>query len=495
MLLDANRLLTGLAHEFNRLQAQLGDRNIDGSAAQAIANAIQLLKNRERGDVGLAREQLNRLDRVLAQLADTLEHADNGVPALLAQVRATLGAAQTAENLRRSEETWRTVLVQCQELAARVVRSSLPADSKATVSRALVAWESEDLLSQSARDAQSLSTPASVEIANENLTAYLRDRFQEPGLTVTSLQPLAGGFGKQTVLFGVQGKAMSGEFVMRRDIGIRGSVPNDCHMTKREFPVIKAAHARGFPAPDAVWVDTEHPLLPGGDFIIMRRSAGKLAGNFFGASTSIPASLVDTLADVAARLHTLPPLKELGDLTDSIRAPLWNLSMGQCSERYIRNWYELFQREQHTSSPALMGLYGWLLDNVPDRKGPPVLLHGDIGFHNFLFEGDQLSAVLDWEFAHIGDPAEEIGYIKVTVGAALDWDRLMARYQKSGGAPIDAQTLRYFQVWAYVRNATASNLVSTLFDIGEVDDLKLTILPVGHYPQFIRGAQALIDAR
>jgi aminoglycoside phosphotransferase (APT) family kinase protein len=333
-----------------------------------------------------------------------------------------------------------------------------------------------------------------VEIDRENLTAYLRDRFAEPELQVTVLQPLAGGFGKQTFLFEVAGRALSGAFVMRRDMGKRASVPNDCHLVRQEYRVVEAAFARSFPAPMALWVDAEHRLLPGGDFMVMRRSAGKLAGDFFGARTTVPVGLADALADVTARLHTLGPLRELGDLTDSIRHELWGLSRHACTERYIRNWFELFLREDHTPSPALVGLYSWLLDNVPARVGKPVLLHGDIGFHNFLFDGDRLSAVLDWEFSHIGDPAEELGYIKVTVGAALDWDRLLGRYCAAGGSPVDAATLRYFQVWAYVRNATAANLISTLFDNGQADDLKLAILPVAHIPHFIQGAQALIDS-
>jgi aminoglycoside phosphotransferase (APT) family kinase protein len=385
-------------------------------------------------------------------------------------------------------------LAEFQQLMTVLNTTPLAPAVKVAIGHALVAWESDDLLRQAVGSSAADNAGAVVEINRDNLTAYLRERFGEPGLCVTLLQPLAGGFGKQTMLFDVTGTAVQGSFVMRRDIGRNASVPNDCHLTRQEYQVIKAAYARGFPAPDALWLDTEHRLLPGGDFIVMRRSPGKLPGNFFGARTEIPPGLADSLADIMARLHTLPPLEELGALTDSIRPELWEMQARDCIERYIRNWYELFLREENTPSPGLMSLYGWLLDHVPDRAGRPVLLHGDIGFHNFLFDAGALTAVLDWEFAHIGDPAEELGYVKVTLGSALDWDKLMARYQTAGGAPVDAATLRYFQIWAYVRNASAANLISTLFNNGHVDDLKLAILPVAHIPHFIRGAQALIDA-
>ena len=131
---------------------------------------------------------------------------------------------------------------------------------------------------------------------------------------------------------------------------------------------------------------------------------------------------------------------------------------------------------------------------MPERHGRPALLHGDFGFHNFLFHEGELSAVLDWEFAHVGDPAEDLGYVKVTVGAALDWDRLMARYLAAGGEAVDERTLLFFQIWAYVRNASAASLLWHCFDTGQSSDLKLTVLPHAHFPHFIRGAQALLDA-
>jgi len=494
MLFEAGRILTALDQEFSRLAAQLGDHDVDGSSAQAIGNALQLLRNRERGDVMAVRGQFGALGTLLDRIDALAAPAGPELASAVAAIRATMARVGFEGNLRLLESSWRDVVRELEQLMTRVRASGLADDRKMAIGRTFVAWESGDLLTQAASGAPGDSAQGAVEIQTENLTAYLRDRLGDPGLRVTTVCPLAGGFGKQTVLFDVEGTAMSGGFVMRRDIGRRASVPNDCHLTRQEFPVIMAARARQFPAPDALWVDTEHRLLPGGDFIIMRRSPGKLAGNFFGARTAIPPSLVDSLADIAARLHALPPLYELGNLTDSIRADVWNLPLRHCTERYIRNWYELFLREDHTPSPALIALYDWLLENVPDRQGRPVLLHGDIGFHNFLFDGDRLAAVLDWEFAHIGDPAEELGYIKVTVGAALDWERLMARYQAAGGSAVDPATLRYFQVWAYARNATAANLLSTLFNLGEVDDLKLAFLPVGHFPHFLRGAQALIDA-
>lgn len=486
MLLPADRLLTALAAEFAKLAPALADSGTDGSAAQSITSALLLLGNREKGGAAFADDQLANLSTLL----DTVE-GHSKVPA--ATLRAQIAEAQALGDFGAKEIAWRDLLTALQDYAQAVAANTeLSPKGRNAVSAAFVAWEAGDRQAQVATTEASVSAE-NVQITPENLTDYLRNRFNEPGLKVTSVTPLAGGFGKETTLFEVSDAAMSGAFVMRRDLAGGASITNDCHRNVMEYPVIKAAHARGFPAPDAVWLDTEHKLLPGGDFIIMRKSPGAIGGNFFGAQTEIPETLVDSLAAIMADLHTLEPLTELGDLNPAINTALWSKPRGESTADYIRGWRDYFLANNHTPSPSLMALFGWLLDNVPPREGRSVLLHGDFGFHNFLFEDGKLSAVLDWEFAHIGDPAEELGYVRETIGNAIDWDRLMTNYVAAGGDPVDERALRYFRVWAHVRNAAASNLIAANFVAGLSDDLKLAFLPHVHFPMFIRAAQALID--
>ncbi|RAR57912.1 aminoglycoside phosphotransferase (APT) family kinase protein [Paraburkholderia unamae] len=494
MLIPAQRIWSALSDEVAKLQAQFADSDVDGSAVMAISNGLRLLRNREAGGVAALRVQCDGLDGVLAQLEVMLGMAGSDVMDDLRKLRTQLDVARAQTALPGIEAAWLAALGRLQALMARVNQGgSLAPGAKKAVARILTDWETAHMSAQGAASACSGGDAGATQIDAQKLEAYLCDRFDEPALRVTSFRPLAGGFGKQTILFDVAGEALSGAFVMRRDMSERPSVEGDCHRTRDEYPVLRAMRARGFPAPEALWVDTAHRLLPGGDFIVMRCSPGKLSGSVFGVRAQVPESLTVTLADTMAHLHTMAPLVEVGELTDSLCAEGWKRSRGACTARYVRNLYELYLEAEHTPSPALVAIYGWLLDNVPDRKGPPSMLHGDFGFHNFLFEGDRLSAVLDWEFAHAGDPAEDLGYVHVTVGAAIDWARMMERYVAGGGEPVDDDTLRFFRVWAYVRNATGANLHAAMFSSGRADDLKLAILPVSHIPQFIRCAQALID--
>lgn len=483
MLIPANRLLDATRLEFQRLMPLLADSGVDGSAAYSVAHSLGLLKAREQGGVAFVRAQFDNLAATLDTLGDLI----NAAP-----VRASIAAAASLETLPQLEAHWTETLGAAQLAVRNASADRLDAVARRRLLAALVEWETSDREAQIGAALPGLEE-SETEITLDKLTAYLRDRFSDPDLTVSKVQPLSGGFGKQTIIFAAEGKQLSGEYVIRRDIGDNAGLDTSCHLIHREYPVIRAAFEKGFPAPDALWLDTEHRLLPGGHFIVMRRAPGKVAGNFFGAQTSIPEDLADILADKMAQLHAIEPLHGLGDLTDTITPELWDMPLQQCVERYIRNWYEFYLRENHTPSPSLVALYGWLLDNIPDSPGVPRLIHGDIGFHNFLIHEGRMSALVDWEFAHIGDPAEELGYVKVTVGQSLDWDRFMARYRAAGGKNVSPETLRFYGVWAYVRNASGANILSTRLFSGLADDLKLSILPYMHIPPFLKGALALID--
>ncbi len=70
-------------------------------------------------------------------------------------------------------------------------------------------------------------------------------------------------------------------------------------------------------------------------------------------------------------------------------------------------------------APAVLRLLGSVLlalqqidpSAVPGLLGTgPVIVHGDFGPQNVLIEGDAISAVVDWEFAHLGMPVEDLAW-------------------------------------------------------------------------------------
>jgi aminoglycoside phosphotransferase (APT) family kinase protein len=487
MLLPVDKLTRALRREYDGLLPLLSDAGTQASGAVAVANAIALLAHRSAGGGKGLTDQAAALRNAAIRMAAALEPGDGA--AALTRLADDLTRFDPA-SLELGEERLRDAMRGFEAIIARELPLAPAALASGEAAVALAEWEAAHYAAEMpAAEDEAIDDFA---ITQPRLEAYLRDRFSEPGMALTDFRPLPGGFGKETILFSVAGRSLAGDFVMRRDPGDNQSLGNDCHEVAREYPVIRAARERGFPAPDALWLDTQHVLLPGGHFIVMRKSPGELGGDFFGAKAKVAPELSDALAQIAAKLHTMEPLVELGELASFIQPELWSLSRGEAARRYIAGWRDFYLSESHTPSPALLGIYGWLLENVPNRPQTASLVHGDVGFNNFLFENGQLTAVLDWEFAHIGDPAEELGYIAVATGSSMDWPRFIAAYVAAGGDPVDDQTLHYFKVWALARNASAANILWTRFSDGLIDDLKVSILPYHHYPRFIGGAAQLI---
>lgn len=487
MLAPSHRILNGMRHE---LSALYPGPQAEGSVGQGLTSAVRVLEVREQGGTAFIRVRLETLDGLIAQLANLPLKAPQWVNGMN-ELRERIREARQQACLDDLERAHRQVLAVAEGLLADMIADpALTLADRTQLVAVIGAWEIADR--RAIAPLPSDERPVDTAITQEKMERYLQQRFSEPGMKVTKFQPLPGGFGKQTILMEVDGKALNGALVVRRDPG-DPVVDNDCHRIRDEYRVIRAAFERGFPAPDALWLDTEHELLPGGDFIVMRRARGETGGNVFRSKGAVSEQLFQVLAEGMARLHTMPPCVELGDLTQSIRTEEWTLTIPQSVTRYVEDWLRIYLRDTHNPSPALMSLYGWLLANVPQAEGKPVLLHGDIGFHNMLIEDGHLSVVVDWEFAHVGDPAEDLGYVKNVIGDA-NWDNFMKLYRAAGGPAVDVARLHYFQVWAHVRNASASNLLMGTFESGKQNELK--IVHSGHYhlPLFTQAACALIAA-
>ncbi len=104
------------------------------------------------------------------------------------------------------------------------------------------------------------------------------------------------------------------------------------------------------------------------------------------------------------------------------------------------------------SAPALE----WLADNAPDGGSPPSLCHGDAGPGNFLHEGGAVTALLDWEFAHVGDPHDDLAWVAVRnqlLGRPLPLDAVYAGWREASGSGLALDRLEYYRALVLVRMA------------------------------------------
>jgi aminoglycoside phosphotransferase (APT) family kinase protein len=73
-------------------------------------------------------------------------------------------------------------------------------------------------------------------------------------------------------------------------------------------------------------------------------------------------------------------------------------------------------------------------------------VHGDFGFHNLLVSGNEISAVLDWELATIGDPLSDVmGLLKAWGSDCLSPNPANAVVSEPPGAAKREDLTRWYE--------------------------------------------------
>ena len=85
-----------------------------------------------------------------------------------------------------------------------------------------------------------------------------------------------------------------------------------------------------------------------------------------------------------------------------------------------------------------------LLHRVPDFDGEPVLVQGDTGPGNFMYDGDRVTAIVDWELAHIGDPMDDIAWLswRATQHGWPDFPARLREYEDVSGVTVDTDRVQ-----------------------------------------------------
>lgn len=286
----------------------------------------------------------------------------------------------------------------------------------------------------------------------ERVGAYLTAATGQP-VTVTEAQALAGGASRDSWAFAALfADGSQSRFVLRRDLP---TTMNESALTRaHEFAMMRAAFEHGVRCAQVRWLcEDSEPL--GQPFFIMDYVDGVSIGRkvmtapeLTEARRALPAQMAEQLAlihrldwkshalDFLAQPKTISPAREavaeVYGIVDALGAKVPAIE-------YILRWCDLHAPETERIT----------------------FVHGDFRIGNLLVDPSGLAAVIDWEFAHIGDPCEELGYL-----CLRDWrfgnDSLRASglsqrepfirlYERYAGVAVDRSAVDWWEVFGNVR--------------------------------------------
>ncbi|SEH19160.1 Predicted kinase, aminoglycoside phosphotransferase (APT) family [Sphingopyxis sp. YR583] len=287
-------------------------------------------------------------------------------------------------------------------------------------------------------------------ITKDRLELFLREAMPEhPDLAVSRVSRPPMGWGKVTLIAELEGSNLPfRSLVVRQDALLSGT---GTHVAD-EYGIIKFVHQHGLEVPEPIF------FHPGDDrfgrpFIIMTKLSGATAGGFGGPAPECTREALFGLARFAARLHALDPSES--DLPQS-----WKTAPDEdANKRAVVKVRQQLRDNQVAPLPVASGTLLWLEHNAPPAPERPIIVHSDLGLWNLLVEGPRLSAVLDWELAQIGDPMQDLAYIRPLLGDRMTWDEFVEAYLAAGGQDYRPAAIEFFGILSDVRNVMFTEIM------------------------------------
>jgi len=273
-----------------------------------------------------------------------------------------------------------------------------------------------------------------------HVLARLDPRVQE----VANLTRLSAGATNETWSLDAVRDAGVEPLILRRSAVGRG--PGVLSL-QAEARVLTAVHACDVPVPAIRYVLAPEDGL--GEGFLMERIAGAtLPGKILRdpALASVRPQLASQLGSIAAAIHAVQ-LSRLPEL------PLLD------AQRQLQHLHSQYA-EQETARPVFDLAFRWLREHLPPAVAP-VLVHGDYRHGNLIIGAQGVHAVLDWELAHVGDPAEDLAWMCIPpwrfgeldkpVGGLGMREELLAAHERASGRAIEKARLEWWDVLGSLR--------------------------------------------
>ena len=268
---------------------------------------------------------------------------------------------------------------------------------------------------------------------------------------LAAIERLSGGASQETYRLRIKTADGHRRLALRRSPGgkqeDRRAVERSAPGLRIEAKLMQVARENGIPEPEVFYV-----LEPGDELgagFVMEWLDGIALGARIVRSpdlADVRPKLARQCGEILGRLHTI-------DLdAHGLDRDLASLSASDFIEQ-TRGRYEALD----TPQPMIDFTARWLMENLPDSPDR-TLVHNDFRNGNLMVDQTGVSAVLDWEIAHIGDPMRDLGWIctnswrygagpELPVGGFGTYEDLFAGYETTSGKTVELARVQYWEVF------------------------------------------------
>ena len=289
----------------------------------------------------------------------------------------------------------------------------------------------------------------------QQLQRFLGAQLGHHNFVISVLRKIGVGRSRQNWMFELSPSLGDGDgdgpesLILRRDPD-GGLVDTDRAI---EFKVLQALTTSSLRTPLPRWLDATGEWM-GRPSLIMRSEPGTCDYGLLNGGLPLEERLkyAVLLCGLLHEVH-IADWREIG-LSDVFDDPGTNAALHQ-----LHTWIDILRRDQLEPFPEVEYAIRWLDERAPICERT-VLVHGDFKPGNVLVHDGEISALLDWELAHLGDPLEDLGWVTQPMRGrehliADHWERedLIAEYERLSMRPVDPHALAWWQTFSTFKTA------------------------------------------
>ena len=267
-----------------------------------------------------------------------------------------------------------------------------------------------------------------------------------PGAQLIDVQQLTAGASQQTFRVSVRHReGHEANYALRRAQPGLGRSSYGQVSPSVEAELLELASSAQVPVPKVI--ESLHSTDGLGDGYLMEWLQGETMGQRIVKLPELQSARENLAFDCGqalARIHAI-------EVTDRLREVLHSVA----PEDLVRETWEAYIALE-TPQPMIDFTAQWLLRNLP-AASDSTLVHGDFRNGNLMVAEQGITAVLDWELCHLGDPMRDLGWLCVNswrfgrrdlpVGGFGTVDELVAGYEAQAGNCIDRDALHFWEVF------------------------------------------------
>jgi len=308
------------------------------------------------------------------------------------------------------------------------------------------------------------------------LEPFLRDALKEP-VRIRSVRQLPGGASRITWNVTIQTLKGQQSLILRMDGG--GVIQDAALSREEEYNLLQFVHAAGIKVAQPRLLCTKPEVL-GAPFFTVDVVEGESVGRRVVKEASLTEArklLPRQMGEQLAKIHAL-------DFTHPGLAFLQRHEELNPARSALANGQRQLERSKEPH-PVLEIAYRWLWEKTPECPRR-VLCHGDYRLGNLMVGPDGLRVIFDWEFSHIGDPAEDLawptvrswrfGNDQLRLGGIASFDEFSNAYVAAGGEPVSPERIAYWEILGNFRWAVGCIAQAGRHLSGQTNDVELAVL-------------------